>query len=159
MSGEPMLLLLGLLLLCDSVAPCPLVDVTVCDNPYCIGFRTGATFSEMIHSRLAASKQLPGWRAFYATEHGKAVVQALAETNCAMYERRVAESKALVLLCDTLGCVTNKPKRGLPLKRGSPEPASLSWGTLFSAREKGAAPTRPAGGQHISNTCSCRADV
>ena len=42
MSGEPMLLLLGLLLLCDSVAPCPLVDVTVCDNPYCIGFRTGA---------------------------------------------------------------------------------------------------------------------
>ena len=114
-----MLLLLGLLLLCDSVAPCPLVDVTVCDNPYCIGFRTGATFSEMIHSRLAASKQLPGWRAFYATEHGKAVVQALAETNCAMYERQHSElaspkAKRLLLAAPqfTFVAITNAKQHG-----------------------------------------------
>jgi hypothetical protein len=86
-----MLVLVMVLLLPSAVLAYPTIDATMCDNPYCIGYRAGAMFSAQIRRRLQQSASLPLFRAFYNTDHGKAVVQSMAQFNCERFERQHSE--------------------------------------------------------------------
>lgn len=76
-------------------APYPTVDVTMCDNPYCIGYRTGAQMQQTIVERLDTSKGLAVLREFYETDEGKAAVEAMALYNAERYPKQHSELAGL----------------------------------------------------------------
>ena len=111
-----------------ATAPYPSVDVTMCDNPYCIGYRTGAEMASTINRRLRADKELPLLRAFFATPQGKAVVEEMALYNCESYPRVHSELAGLVdgsgAAYEDLLLLSLRPELSLYLRNAS---VASSW--------------------------------